>query len=479
YEGLASDAAIESLVSLGVTAVELMPVHQFAHDSHLVEQGLRNYWGYNTYGFFAPHAEYAASRTPGGQVAEFKSLVKRLHNAGLLVYLDVVYNHTAEGNHLGPTLCFKGFDNPAYYHLVSDDPRYYMDYTGTGNSMNLRHPYSLQLVMDSLRYWTSEMHVDGFRFDLAATLARGRHTVDTWSAFFATIHQDPVLQHTTLIAEPWDTGDNGYQVGNFPFRWAEWNDKYRETVRAFWREDRRDLSDLARRLTGSADLFQQEGRRPWASINYVASHDGLTLRDLVATAPTVEAARAAGGDAAGTACAIQRGLIATLLLSMGVPMLTAGDEAGRTQGGDHNAYCQDNEISWIDWEGADDGLRAFTRTLIALRPAIPWLQSTTWPGGALSVRWVWPDGREPTPEDWAEPRTDLGMLGDRNGATALLILNAGSAPVTYTLPPVAPAVWRPVLLSRCDQGTPRNGAVAAAAFEVPSFSVAVLIKGRA
>ncbi len=295
YAGLAEPAALEAIRGLGVTTVELMPVQQFAHEPHLLEKGARNYWGYHTYGYFAPHAEYASADERGGQVREFKSMVKALHGAGLEVVLDVVYNHTAEGNHLGPTLNFKGLDNPAYYHLVPDDPRHYMDYTGTGNSVNLRHPYALQMVMDSLRYWVTEMHIDGFRFDLAATLARGVHTVDTWSAFFATIHQDPVLQGVKLIAEPWDTGTNGYQTGNFPYHWSEWNDKYRESIRTLWRSGPGGLPDVASRITGSADLFQGSGRGPSASINYIASHDGLTLRDLAVTAPRTGVAGAGRG----------------------------------------------------------------------------------------------------------------------------------------------------------------------------------------
>ena len=366
YAGLAEPAALEAIRGLGVTTVELMPVQQFAHEPHLLEKGVRNYWGYHTYGYFAPHAEYAFADERGGQVREFKSMVKALHGAGLEVVLDVVYNHTAEGNHLGPTLNFKGLDNPAYYHLVPDDPRHYMDYTGTGNSVNLRHPYALQMVMDSLRYWVTEMHVDGFRFDLAATLARGVHTVDTWSAFFATIHQDPVLQGVKLIAEPWDTGTNGYQTGNFPYHWSEWNDKYRESIRTLWRSGPGGLPDVASRITGSADLFQGSGRGPSASINYIASHDGLTLRDLAMTAPRLESLEP---DAARTHARqrMERNLLATLLLSMGTPMLTAGDEWGRTQHGHDNPYDQDNETSWLDWNAMDPALLALTRQLIALR----------------------------------------------------------------------------------------------------------------
>ena len=297
YAGLATPAVLESIRKQGITTVELMPVHQFMHEPGLLDEGFRNYWGYHTYGFFAPHAEYAAADDRGGQVREFKEMVKAFHAAGLEVILDVVYNHTSEGNHLGPHLNFKGFDNPAYYHLVAEDPRYYMDYTGTGNSVNLRHPYVLQLVMDSLRYWVTEMHVDGFRFDLAATLARGAHTLDTWSAFFATIHQDPVLQGVKLIAEPWDTGTNGYQVGNFPYHWSEWNDRYRESVRGFWRNEPGRLPEVAARLTGSIDLFKGSGRRPSASINYIASHDGLTLNDLAGGDMRAEAQPARHGAA--------------------------------------------------------------------------------------------------------------------------------------------------------------------------------------
>jgi glycogen operon protein len=425
YAGLATPAAIETIRKLGVTTVELMPVHQFMHEPGLLDEGLRNYWGYHTYGFFAPHAEYAAADDRGGQVREFKELVKAFHKADLEVILDVVYNHTSEGNHLGPTLSFKGLDNPAYYHLVADDPRYYMDYTGTGNSVNLRHPYVLQLVMDSLRYWVQEMHVDGFRFDLAATLARGAQNIDTWSAFFAAMHQDPVLQGVKLIAEPWDTGTNGYQVGNFPFHWSEWNDRYRESIRAFWRNEPGRLPEVAARLTGSIDLFKGSGRRPSASINYVASHDGLTLNDL------------AGGDDR-----MRRNLLATVFLSMGTPMLLAGDEWGRSQQGNDNAYNQDNEISWLDWSKADASLQAFVTYLITIRPHLPWIQKDQWAGFGLDIRWLRPDGSELTPEDWEQPRAHVAMYGWRGDDKAVLFVNAGSETVEYQLPPLEKGRWR-------------------------------------
>jgi isoamylase len=474
YAGLASPAAIADIRALGVTAVELMPVHQFAHEPHLLDSGRRNYWGYHTFGFFAPHAEYASADERGGQVREFKSMVKALHAAGLEVVLDVVYNHTAEGNHLGPTLNFKGFDNPAYYHLVPDEPRYYMDYTGTGNSVNLRHPYALQLVMDSLRYWVSEMHVDGFRFDLAATLARGAHTVDTWSAFFSAIHQDPVLQQVKLIAEPWDTGANGYQVGNFPFHWSEWNDRYRETVRRFWREEPTGLPDLATRLTGSADLFQRDGRGPSASVNYIASHDGLTLADLAERSAALHAFEP-GPAREDARRQLQRNLLATLLLSMGTPMIAAGDEWGRTQQGNDNAYDQDNAVSWLDWSRADVDLQRFTRYLIRLRKEIPWLQHAHWPGRDLTIEWLRPDGRPLEEEDWQAPRAHLALRGAIDGHQALLVLNASALPVPYVLPGDVDAEWQvAVVTTDADVSTPH--APAKALYAVPARAMALLVR---
>ncbi|HEX9529719.1 MAG TPA: glycogen debranching protein GlgX, partial [Acidimicrobiales bacterium] len=390
YGGLAHPAATEYLANLGVTAVELLPVHQFVHDAHLLERGLRNYWGYNSIGFLAPHNAYCSSGQDGQQVQEFKQMVKALHEAGLEVILDVVYNHTAEGNHLGPVLSFKGLDNAAYYRLVPEDRRYYYDTTGTGNSLNMRHPQVLQLIMDSLRYWVSDMHVDGFRFDLAATLARQFHEVDRLSAFFDLIHQDPVISRVKLIAEPWDLGEGGYQVGNFPALWSEWNGRYRDSVRDYWRGEDQRVDDFAYRLTGSPDLYEGTGRRPSASVNFVTAHDGFTLADLVAyndkhNEANGEANRDGEGHNRSWNCGVEgpttdpgvlecrgrrrRDLLATLLLSHGIPMLLGGDEMGRTQGGNNNAYCQDNEISWVDWSRAagERDLLAFTRRVARLR----------------------------------------------------------------------------------------------------------------
>src|SRR5687767_13901634 len=428
YAGLAHPAAIEHLKSLGVTAVELMPVHQFIQDHYLQEKGLRNYWGYNSIGFLAPHNDYAARGQRGEQVGEFKNMVRALHEAGIEVILDVVYNHTAEGNHLGPTLSLKGIDNAAYYRLVSDDPRYYMDYTGTGNSLNMRHPHTLQLVMDSLRYWVTEMHVDGFRFDLASTLARGLHEVDRLSAFFDLIQQDPVVSQVKLIAEPWDIGEGGYQVGNFPPLWSEWNGKYRDVVRDFWRGENAALPEFASRITGSSDLYQADGRHPSASINFVTAHDGFTLADLVSYNDKHNEANGEGnrdGESHNRSwnCGAegptddpeiralrrrqQRNFLATLFLSQGTPMILGGDEMGRTQGGNNNAYCQDNEISWYDWEAVDEDLLAFSKQLIALRNEHPvfrrrqFLHGTEEEGSGLPDAWWFrPDGRRMTGRDW-------------------------------------------------------------------------------
>ncbi|WP_037898785.1 glycogen debranching protein GlgX, partial [Streptomyces sviceus] len=397
YAGLAHPAVIDHLTSLGVTAVELMPVHQFVQDGVLQDRGLANYWGYNTIGFFAPHNAYAAHGTRGQQVTEFKAMVKALHAAGLEVILDVVYNHTAEGNEKGPTLSFRGIDNASYYRLVDGDWEHYYDTTGTGNSLLMRHPYVLQLIMDSLRYWVTEMHVDGFRFDLAATLARQFHEVDRLSAFFDLIQQDPVISRVKLIAEPWDVGEGGYQVGNFPPLWSEWNGKYRDAVRDFWRGEPHTLGEFASRLTGSSDLYQHSRRRPRASVNFVTAHDGFTLRDLVSYNDKHNEANGEDGqDGESTNrswnCGAegetddpavlelrarqQRNFLATLLLSQGIPMLCHGDELGRTQRGNNNAYCQDNEVSWIDWELSAEQreLADFTRYVIGLRAAHPVLR---------------------------------------------------------------------------------------------------------
>src|SRR6059058_763040 len=392
YAGLGSAPAIDYLTKLGVTAVELLPMHEHIDDKILVDRGLKNYWGYNTIGFFAPHAAYSSSGQLGEQVSEFKSMVRSLHAAGIEVILDVVYNHTAEGNQLGPTLCFRGIDNPAYYRLRLEKPRFYLDFTGTGNTFNLLHPRVLQLVMDSLRYWVAEMHVDGFRFDLATTLVRNHEGVNMLHPFLQVIQQDPILSNVKLIAEPWDVGEGGYQVGNFPPPWSEWNGKYRDTVRDVWSGAQVGVRDLAYRLTGSSDLYRSDGRRPFASINFVTAHDGFPLADLVSyekkrNEANGEDNRDGESHNRNWNCGVEgpsddpevvalrgrqvRNLLTTLLLSTGVPMLTAGDELGRTQRGNNNAYCQDNEISWIDWASADPGLLAFVTRLLRLRRTSP------------------------------------------------------------------------------------------------------------
>ncbi|MDF9716505.1 glycogen debranching protein GlgX [Nocardioides sp. ChNu-153] len=434
YAALAHPAITDHLSKLGVTALELMPVHQFVQDNTLLEKGLRNYWGYNTLGFFAPQASYAASEHDGQQVQEFKSMVKAMHAAGIEVILDVVYNHTAEGNHLGPTLSFKGIDNPAYYRLVEDDQRYYMDYTGTGNSLNVRHPHSLQLIMDSLRYWVTEMHVDGFRFDLASTLAREFYDVDRLATFFELVQQDPVVSQVKLIAEPWDVGPGGYQVGGFPPQWTEWNGKYRDTVRDFWRGDT-DLGDFASRLAGSSDLYEHSGRRPFASINFVTAHDGFTLRDLVSYDEKHNDANGEDNndgeshnrswnhgvegptddpEILGARARSQRNFISTLLLSQGVPMLLHGDELGRTQQGNNNTYAQDSELSWVHWEDADRPLVEFTAAVARLRRTHPtFRRKRFFTGGSVrtplpgedgdrlnDIVWLHLDGRPMEDGDW-------------------------------------------------------------------------------
>ncbi len=477
YAGLAHPAAIGHLKRLGVTAVELMPVHHFIQDSVLLDRGLRNYWGYNSIGYLAPHDGYAAAGGfIGQQVQEFKQMVRTLHQEGIEVILDVVYNHTAEGNHLGPVLSMKGIDNAAYYRLMPDDRRYYMDYTGTGNSLNMRHPHVLQLIMDSLRYWVLEMHVDGFRFDLAATLARELHDVDRLSAFFDIIQQDPVISQVKLIAEPWDVGEGGYQVGNFPPLWSEWNGKYRDHVRDFWRGAEGTLDEFAYRLTGSSDLYATTGRRPSASINFVTAHDGFTLRDLVSyndkhneangednrdgeshnrswncgaegptDDPAVNALRARQ----------QRNLLATLFLSQGIPMLLGGDELGRTQGGNNNAYCQDNEVSWFDWDHVDRDLLEFTTRLIAFRRDHPVFRRRRWFLGARihgegvrDIAWFRPDGEMMTHEDWqksfarslgvflnGEAIPSLDARGERVVDDSFYILfNAHFEPIVFRIP---------------------------------------------
>jgi glycogen operon protein len=478
FAGLSSPAVIAYLHSLGVTAVELMPVHQSISERDLVKKGLTNYWGYNSIGFFAPEVRFSSSGASGQQVNEFKTMVKTLHREGIEVILDVVYNHTAEGNHLGPTLCFRGIDNLSYYNLNPEDRRYYLDYTGCGNTPNMINPHVLQMIMDSLRYWVTEMHVDGFRFDLASSLARELHDVNRLSVFFDLIHQDPVISRVKLIAEPWDLGPGGYLVGNFPVLWAEWNGKFRDTVRRFWRGDEGQVGDLAYRLTGSSDLYERGGRRPYASINYVTAHDGFTLNDLVSynnkhnegnkednKDGTDENLSWNGGIEGATDDPViiklrerqKRNFLATLILAQGVPMLLSGDESGRTQLGNNNAYCQDNKISWINWNLDIRGkkLLEFTRSLIALFHSHPVLQRRnffsgrdTRKKGTKDLTWLHPEGREMTEKDWNNPMVrylGLKLSGDvieeidDHGApviddTLLILLNAHYEPVIFSLP---------------------------------------------
>ncbi|WP_033294316.1 glycogen debranching protein GlgX [Amycolatopsis jejuensis] len=449
YAGLAHPVVVEHLQKLGVTAVELMPVHQFVTDHGLDEKGLRNYWGYNTIGYFAPHDAYAAMQGQGGQVQEFKGMVRALHEAGIEVILDVVYNHTAEGNHLGPTLSMRGIDNEAYYRLVEDDPQYYMDYTGTGNSLNVRNPHTLQLIMDSLRYWVTEMHVDGFRFDLASALAREFYDVDRLSTFFDLVQQDPIVSQVKLIAEPWDVGPGGYQVGNFPPVWTEWNGQYRDTVRDFWRGEPSTLGEFASRITGSSDLYQDDGRRPFASINFVTAHDGFTLTDLVSynekhNDANGEDNRDGADDNRSWNCGVEgptddpevlalrarqrRNLLATLVLSQGVPMLLHGDEFGRTQQGNNNAYCQDSELSWMDWELATENadLVEFTTALTAFRKRHPVFRRRRFFQGKPvrkgeelgDIAWFTPAGEEMTEQNW----------DDGFGKSVVIFLNGEGIP---------------------------------------------------
>jgi isoamylase len=482
YAGLATGPVIEYLTRLGVTSIELMPVHSFVDDRQLVERGLRNYWGYNSVGFLALEPRYMATSS----VREFKTMVKTLHSAGLEVILDVVYNHTAEGNHLGPMLSLKGIDNSAYYRLLPDNPRYYMDYTGTGNTLNMQHPRVLQLIMDSLRYWVLEMHVDGFRFDLAATLARELHEVNRLGAFLDIIHQDPVLSQVKLIAEPWDLGEGGYQVGNFPVGWTEWNDRYRDTVRSYWKGDEGLLGDLAFRLTGSSDLYAHSGRRPYASVNFVTAHDGFTLQDLVSfnekhNEANGEDNRDGNNDNRSWNCGVEgptedpniqalrakqkRNLLATLLLSQGVPMLYAGDEMGHTQMGNNNAYCQDNPISWLGWnlQPQDRELLSFVQRVINLRKRHPvfrrrrFFQGRPIKGASVKdVLWLNPSGNEMSEDEWRGPSLHcLGMFlsgqgldeTDERGRNLtdenfLVLLNAYHEDMEFTVPAFRPgARW--------------------------------------
>jgi glycogen operon protein len=480
YSGLASPAVVDHLTKLGVTAIELMPVHQSVSEHELVTRGLTNYWGYNTIGFLAPHNGYSSSAEPHGHVAEFKSMVKVLHEAGIEVILDVVYNHTAEGGALGPTLSFRGIDNAAYYRLDDGDPSAYLDYTGTGNSLNVRHPHALQLIMDSLRYWILDMHVDGFRFDLAAALARELHEVDRLSAFFELVQQDPVVSQVKLIAEPWDVGAGGYQVGKFPPLWTEWNGKYRDTVRDFWRGQPATTGEFASRLSGSSDLYETSARRPVASVNFVTCHDGFTMADLVSYNTKHNEANGDGNtdgtnDNRSWNCGTEgptddpavnalrdrqvRNFLVTLFCSQGVPMLLAGDELGRTQRGNNNAYCQDNEISWVDWEAANEhgDLIDFTCALIALRREHPVFRRRRFFSGELpgvsgtevrDISWLTAAGTEMTVDDWrsgyarslavllnGDAITEPGSRGETiTDQSFLLLFNAGDEPVTFTLP---------------------------------------------
>ncbi|TVQ23973.1 MAG: glycogen debranching enzyme GlgX [Spirochaetaceae bacterium] len=476
YAGIANPVIIQYLQELGITAIELMPIHHFIHDKHLIDQGLRNYWGYNSIGFFAPYSEYTADTRPGMQVAEFKTMVKALHQAGIEVILDVVYNHTGEGNHLGPMLSLKGIDNASYYRVLADDKRYYMDYTGTGNSMNMQNPFVLQLIMDSLRYWIVEMHVDGFRFDLASTLARELHDVDRLSAFFDIIHQDPVIRSAKLIAEPWDIGEGGYQVGNFPPGWAEWNGKYRDTVRDFWRGEDQTLGEFATRFTGSSDLYESSSRRPYASINFVTAHDGFTLHDLVSynekhNGENGEDNNDGESHNRSWNCGVEgetddpkiialrgrqkRNFLVTLMLSQGIPMLLGGDEIGRSQNGNNNTYCQDNELSWYDWEETDESLREFTARLIGFRQEHPvfrrrrWFQGREIRGSEVrDIAWLTPDGQHMDDTAWSEgfakslavylngtelPGRDAHQEQMRDD-TFLVLFNAYWEPMDFVLP---------------------------------------------
>ena len=490
FSGLTTPAVIDHLLALGVTAVELLPVHHFVRDKHLADRGLTNYWGYNTIGFLAPDIRYAVSPVRGRHVREFKTMVKTLHSAGIEVILDVVYNHTAEGNHLGPTFSFRGIDNAAYYRLVDKDKRYYTDYTGCGNTLNVTHPRTLQLIMDSLRYWVTEMHVDGFRFDLASTLARELHAVDRLSAFFDILHQDPILSQVKLIAEPWDVGEGGYQVGNFPVGWAEWNGKYRDGIRRYIKGDGGQVGELAYRLTGSSDLYGMSGRRPFASVNFITAHDGFTLHDLVShnhkhNHANGEQNQDGTDDNASWNCGAEgpsndpaivelrerqkRNFLTLLFLSQGVPMLCGGDEIGRTQQGNNNAYCQDNEISWFDWslDHARKDLLEFVRALIRLRKRHPVLRRRRFFQGRYirgsevkDLSWFRPDGKEMTDDDWIAGYARslaLRLAGDAIAETdskgrpivddtLLILLNAHHAPLAFTLPAHKRGIhWYPLL----------------------------------
>jgi glycogen operon protein len=515
YAGLAHPVAIQHLCRLGVTAIELLPTHQFIHDHWLVDKGLTNYWGYNSIGFMAPHNGYAAWGDEGGQVQEFRHMVKAMHDAGIEVILDVVYNHTAEGDHDGPTLSFKGIDNAAYYRLEESDRSRYRDYTGTGNSMNMRHPHVLQLIMDSLRYWVTQMHVDGFRFDLAATLARELHEVDRLSAFFDLIQQDPVVSQVKLIAEPWDVGEGGYQVGNFPPLWSEWNGKFRDTVRDYWLQQHIPaLRDFGYRFTGSSDLYEASSRRPSASVNFVTAHDGFTLADLVSydhkhNEANLEDGRDGTDDNRSWNHGVEgptddpaiadvrrrqaKNLLITVLCSQGVPMLLGGDELGRSQRGNNNAYCQDNELSWFDWSDVDHELLEFTRRLVGLRRQHPvfrrrrWFQGRAIHGSDVSdIGWLTPDGTSMTHDDWTAGLADaIGIFlngqampsVDRRGQpivgeSFLLLLNPGAADIDWTLP--GPPIGERWVLELSSDPALADGPVVHGRLPVSSRSATVL-----
>ena len=515
YAGVAHPAMIEHYQRLGITAVELMPVHQFLSDHHLEERGLSNYWGYNTLAFLAPHSGFSSSGTDGQQVSEFKTMVRDLHRAGIEVILDVVYNHTAEGNQLGPTLSLRGLDNAAYYRLVEGDAEHYYDTTGTGNSLLMRSPQVLQLIMDSLRYWVQEMHVDGFRFDLAASLARQFHEVDRLSAFFDLVHQDPVVSQVKLIAEPWDLGDGGYQVGGFPALWTEWNGRYRDTVRDFWRGESATLPEFASRLTGSADLYESSGRRPMASVNFVTAHDGFTLRDLVSydakhNEANGEENRDGEDNNRSWNCGVegdtddkevqrlrarqQRNFLTTLLLSQGVPMLLHGDELGRTQGGNNNAYCQDSPISWIDWGAPDEDLVEFVARVVTLRREHPVFRRRRYglgvdphgSGDEPELTWWRPDGERMADDDWGNGfARSLALLwhgdairdvDDRGESISdddfLVLFNADSAPLRFTLPP--DRTWTVAVSSDPDPAVDHPGTEVGSTIELQDHHVVVL-----
>jgi glycogen operon protein len=518
YLGLATEPAIRHLTSLGVSAVEIMPAHYHCDEWHLVQRGLNNYWGYNTLSYFAPDVRFAHSSLPLEGVREFKVMVRALHAAGLEVILDVVYNHTAEGNHLGPTLSLRGIDNSSYYRLMPGNRRYYQDFTGTGNTLNVRSPRVLQLIMDSLRYWVLEMHVDGFRFDLASALARELHAVDKLGAFFDIIHQDPVLSHVKLIAEPWDLGEGGYQVGNFPPKWTEWNGKYRDSVRRFWRGDRGAVSELATRLSGSSDLYEHSGRRPYASINFVTAHDGFTLSDLVSYNEKHNEANGEhnqDGENHNLSwnCGVEgptedrrildlrdrqrRNVMATLMLSLGVPMISGGDELGRTQGGNNNAYCQDNEISWTRWDlsASDRDFLAFVKRLIEIRRDNPvlrrrkFLQGRRIRGaGAIDIAWLDQSGKEMADDAWGSP--DVRCLGVRLngdaideinergervvGATLVILINGGADAIPFVLPPTASSERWETLTDTADPWQPSRRLRSRERYQLQGRSVSVL-----